>query len=129
MKGEPEKEAGYSLDLERSMQMLKMSRKGFLFSRREGAGMREGELQKLLTNVEHVQREMNTLKGNLDQIEEKENSLHMRPGDETGVAILDRKTERARKKMRFLYCRDDPVCCSGNYSACGSYCVYGQCCS
>ena len=25
----------------------------------------------------------------------------MRPGDETGVAILDRKTERARKKRDF----------------------------
>ena len=101
MKGEPEKEAGYSLDLERPMQMLKMSRKGFLVQQERRRRDEEGELQKLLTNVEHVQREMNTLKGNLDQIEEKENSLHMRPGDETGVAILDRKTERARKKRDF----------------------------
>ena len=101
MKGEPEKEAGDSLNLERAMQMLKMSRKGFLVQQERRHRDEEGELQKLLTNVEHVQREMNTLKGNLNQIEEKENSLHMRPGDETGVAILDRKTERARKKRDF----------------------------
>lgn len=90
-----------SVDMGRAMQMLKMSRKGFLVQQERRRRDEEGELQKLLTNVEHVQREMNTLKGNLDQIEEKENSLHMRPGDETGVAILDRKTERARKKRDF----------------------------
>ena len=58
-------------------------------------------MAKASVHLTPVTLEMNTLKGNLDQIEEKENSLHMRPGDETGVAILDRKTERARKKRDF----------------------------
>ena len=48
MKGEPEKEAGDSLNLERAMQMLKMSRKGFLVQQERRHRDEEGELQKLL---------------------------------------------------------------------------------
>ena len=73
--------ADSSIDLGRAMQMLKMSRKGFQVQEDRKKRETEKEQQKLLTNIDYIQGEMDTLKEKMNEIDEKEESLHMRPGD------------------------------------------------
>ena len=90
--------ADSSIDLGRAMQMLKMSRKGFQVQEDRKKRETEKEQQKLLTNIDYIQGEMDTLKEKMNEIDEKEESLHMRPGDETAAVILDEKIAEMRKK-------------------------------
>ena len=90
--------ADSSIDLGRAMQMLKMSRKGFQVQEDRKKRETEKEQQKLLTNIDYIQGEMDTLREKMNEIDEKEESLHMRPGDETAAVILDEKIAEMRKK-------------------------------
>lgn len=90
--------ADSSIDLGRAMQMLKMSRKGFQVQEDRKNKETQKEQQKLLANIEYIQGEMDSLKEKLSEIDEKEESLHMRPGDETAAVILDEKVTEMRKK-------------------------------
>ena len=81
--------ADSSMDLGRAMQMLKMSRKGYLVQADRKQKETEQEKQKLLTRMDDIISDLNDLNGKLDQINEKEESLRMHPGDENGAVILD----------------------------------------
>lgn len=59
--------------------MLKMSRKGFQVQEDRKKRETEKEQQKLLTNIDYIQGEMDTLKEKMNEIDEKEESLHMQP--------------------------------------------------
>ena len=71
--------ADSSMDLGRAMQMLKMSRKGYLVQADRKQKETEQERQKLLTRMDDIISDLNDLNGKLDQINEKEESLRMHP--------------------------------------------------
>ena len=79
--------ADSSMDLGRAMQMLKMSRKG-------GSVL----YYPTLTRMDDIISDLNNLNGKLDQINEKEESLRMHPGDENGAVILDERMAQAKAK-------------------------------
>lgn len=87
-----------SIDLGRAMQMLKMSRKGYQVQTDRKQKETEQEQQKLQAQMDYVVNELNELKGKLDQIDEKEDSLGMRPGAENGAVLLDERLAEARSK-------------------------------
>lgn len=94
--------ADTSIDLGRAMQMLKMSRKGFQVQQDKKKRERDNQQHKLLTDMENVESEMDELRDRIAEIDEKEESLHMRPGDETAMVILEEKVvETRRKKNEF----------------------------
>ena len=90
------------MDLGRAMQMLKMSRKGYLVQADRKQKETEQERQKLLTRMDDIISDLNDLNGKLDQINEKEESLRMHPGDENGAVILDERRHRQRQKETAL---------------------------
>ena len=61
-------------------------------------GRAEQERQKLLTRMDDIISDLNDLNGKLDQINEKEESLRMHPGDENGAVILDERMAQAKAK-------------------------------
>ena len=80
------------------MQMLKMSRKGYQVQADRKQKETETEQQKLQAKMDYVINEMNDLKEKLADIDEKEGSLGMRPGDENGAVLLDERLAETRKK-------------------------------
>ena len=90
--------ADSSIDLGRAMQMLKMSRKGYQVQADRKQKETETEQQKLQAKMDYVINEMNDLKEKLADIDEKEGSLGMRPGDENGAVLLDERLAETRKK-------------------------------
>mgnify|MGYP000574101125 CR=1 FL=1 len=90
--------ADSSMDLGRAMQMLKMSRKGYLVQADRKQKETEQERQKLLTRMDDIISDLNDLNRKLDQINEKEESLRMHPGDENGAVILDERMAQAKAK-------------------------------
>lgn len=87
-----------SVDLGRTMQMLKMSRKGFQVQQDKKKRERDSQQHKLLLDMESVESEMDELRDQIAEIDEKEESLHMRPGDETAMVILEEKVAQTRRK-------------------------------
>lgn len=87
-----------STDLGRAMQMLKMSRKGFQVQQDKKKRERDSQQQKLMADMESVENEMDELRDRIAEIDEKEVSLHMRPGDETAMVILEEKVAETRRK-------------------------------
>ena len=93
-----------SIDLGRAMQMLKMSRKGYQVQADRKQKETETEQQKLQAKMDYVINEMNDLKEKLADIDEKEGSLGMRPGDENGAFFWTRDLQRQeRKEMDLLW--------------------------
>lgn len=90
-----------SIDLGRTMQMLKMSRKGFQVqaSRREQEIQKEKE--KLAANMDYLRREMEELQERQEQVEERAKALHVGTDEEDGETYLDQRIERvyARQKL------------------------------
>ena len=94
--------ADSSMDLGRAMQMLKMSRKGYLVQADRKQKETEQERQKLLTRMDDIISDLNNLNGKLDQINEKEESLRMHPGDEMVRLFWMREWHRQRQKETAL---------------------------
>lgn len=94
--------ADSSMDLGRAMQMLKMSRKGYLVQADRKQKETEQERQKLLTRMDDIISDLNDLNGKLDQINEKEESLRMHPGDEMVRLFWMREWHRQRQKETAL---------------------------
>ena len=78
--------------------MLKMSRKGYLVQADRKQKETEQERQKLLTRMDDIISDLNDLNGKLDQINEKEESLRMHPGDEMVRLFWMREWHRQRQK-------------------------------
>ena len=87
-----------TIDLGRATQMLKMSRKGFQVQEDKKKKAMEQEVSKLHTRLEYLQGEIAQLREKLSQVEEKEDSLHIRTGEENGGVILDGKVAETRNK-------------------------------
>ena len=80
-----------SVDLGRAMQMLKMSRKGFQVQAERRRKDTEKEQEKLSANMDYLRQEMEELKERRFEVEDREKSLHMTPGEEDGISLLDER--------------------------------------
>ena len=87
-----------SIDLGRTAQMLKMSRKGYLVQEDRRQKEIDAQQQKLMVNIDYIQGEIRDIREKLSKIDEQEGSLHMRPGDESGATLLDQRVARTRAK-------------------------------
>lgn len=90
-----------SVDLGRAMQMLKMSRKGYLAQAERRKKETEKEQGKLASNMEYLRREMEELEERQAEVASREEALHI-TGKETGGDILDEKIHAIRKKKGVL---------------------------
>lgn len=87
-----------SIDLGRAMQMLKMSRKGFQVQEDRKKKELEKEQEKIGTKIEYLRGELEELREKSAQVEKKEESLRMKPGEGDGEAILDERIDKIRGK-------------------------------
>ncbi|MCD7868067.1 MAG: AAA family ATPase [Clostridiales bacterium] len=90
-----------TVDLGRAMQILKMTRKGFLAQEERRKREAEAEQEKVSSNIEFVQKEIRDLEEKKAQIEKKERSLQARTGDsiKEGDSLLDQGIREIREKM------------------------------
>ena len=88
-----------SVDLGRTMQILKMTRKGYQVQAERRRKETEQEKAKLVSNIEYLQREMEDLEEQFSQIEDQEAALGGENGN-SGGRILDERMEELRKKQK-----------------------------
>lgn len=88
-----------SLDLGRAEQMMKMSRKGYQVQKEKRQRETEKEQEKLNARLEFLSREMEELRDKQSRVEEKEETLQMRPGDNSGGEIIDGRMKSVRAKI------------------------------
>lgn len=88
-----------TVDLGRTMQMLKMSRKGFQVQAQKLKKETEKEKEKIAVSMEYVRKEMDKLTEQQDEIYSQEESLQMTREDD-GETLLNERIERAETKLR-----------------------------
>ncbi len=92
-----------SVDLGRAMQMLKMSRKGFQVQEAHRRKETEKEQEKLAANMEYLRQEMKELDERRYEVEDKEKSLHMKPGEDDGISLLDDRIQTITRRKWMIY--------------------------
>lgn len=92
-----------SVDLGRAMQMLKMSRKGFQVQEGRRKKDTEKEQEKLAANMEYLRQEMKELDERRYEVEDKEKSLHMKPGEDDGISLLDDRIHTITRRKRMVF--------------------------
>ena len=91
-----------SVDLGRTMQILKMTRKGFQVQADRRRKENEQEKEKIASNIEYLQSEMDELEEQNFQIESQEKTL--RTGEEeNGGRILEERIHALDKKRRMWH--------------------------
>lgn len=91
-----------SVDLGRTMQILKMTRKGFQVQADRRRKENEQEKEKIASNIEYLQSEMDELEEQNSQIESQEKNL--RTGEEeNGGRILEERIHALDKKRRMWH--------------------------
>lgn len=91
-----------SIDLGRTMQMLKMWRKGYQVQDDRNKKEMEREQEKIASNMEYLRREMEDIDEKRVQVLEREGSLKGGAGEESGEALLDQRIQKARNKRGIL---------------------------
>lgn len=90
-----------SVNLDRAMQMLKMSRKGYQVQADRRQKETEKEQEKIAANMDYLRRELEDLDDKRSQVSLKEEALHVK-GDENGEALLDDRIAQVRNKQGTL---------------------------
>lgn len=91
-----------SVDLGRTMQILKMTRKGFQVQADRRRKENEQEKEKIASNIEYLQSEMEELEEQDSQIESQEKTL--RTGEEeNGGQILEERIQALEQKRRMWH--------------------------
>lgn len=88
-----------SVDLGRTMQILKMTRKGFQVQADRRRKETEQEKEKIASNIEYLQREMEELEEQNSQIDGQEKALHSE-NSVGGGHFLDERMEELQKKQK-----------------------------
>ncbi|MEE0424533.1 MAG: AAA family ATPase [Blautia sp.] len=91
-----------SVDLGRTMQMLKMSRKGYQVQKDKKRKEAEKEQEKLNAKMEYLNRELEELKERQSQVSRKEEKLQIRSGEERGLDMIEGKIQALRKRRLAL---------------------------
>lgn len=87
-----------NLDIGRAVQMLKMTRKGYLVQEEKRQNEIKKEQEKISVNMEYVLREKEELEGRMKQIYARESALQINGSSEEGERILDERIKSAEKK-------------------------------
>lgn len=91
-----------SVDLGRTMQMLKMSRKGYQVQKDKKRREAEKEQEKLNAKMEYLNRELSDLKDKQSQVSRKEEKLQIRSGEDNGLDVIEEKLQALRKRRMAL---------------------------
>lgn len=114
-----------SVDLSRTMQMLKMNRKGFQVQAERLRKKTEQEKEKLASNMEYLQKELDDFEEQNDQLAEQERALHT-GGDENGGRILDERMEEIQRKQKRRRISQMIVLAAAAVAAAGLFAFAGQ---
>lgn len=87
-----------SVDLGRAMQMLKMTRKGYLVQEEKRRNEISREQEKISVNMDYVLREKEEVKARMDQIAAREAALLINGSSEEGEKVLDERIAVVEKK-------------------------------
>lgn len=89
-----------SVDLGRTMQRLKMTRKGFQVQAERRHRENEQEKEKIASNMEYLRRELDDLKEKENGIRQQESALHTGDKDNSGLILEERiRALRSRQKI------------------------------
>ena len=83
-----------SVDMGRAMQMLKMSRKGYLTESARRKKDLEKEKEKISANMEYIRREIRELDEKRDRITQQQNGMNMGTRDKSTEDLLELRIDR-----------------------------------
>ena len=87
-----------AVDLGRTAQMLKMTRKGFQTQKERREKEMEKAREKLASGLEFLSEDMEKLRERRDNVSAQEEQLHMVDGEEDGSVILNQRIHLVEKK-------------------------------
>lgn len=87
-----------SIDMGRAMQMLKMSRKGYLTAAARRKKELEKEGEKIASNIEYIQKEIKELDEKRDKVTQQKDGMNVGTRDRNTEDLLDLRVERVKKR-------------------------------
>ena len=87
-----------SVDMGRAMQMLKMSRKGYLTESARRKKDLEKEKEKISANMEYIRREIRELDEKRDRITQQQNGMNMGTRDKSTEDLLELRIDRVKRR-------------------------------
>ena len=87
-----------SIDMGRAMQMLKMSRKGYLTAAARRKKELEKEGEKIASNIEYIQKEIKDLDEKRDKVTQQKDGMNVGTRDRNTEDLLDLRVERVKKR-------------------------------
>lgn len=87
-----------SIDMGRAMQMLKMSRKGYLTESARRKKDLEKEKEKISANMEYIRREIRELDEKRDRITQQQNGMNMGTRDKSTEDLLELRIDRVKRR-------------------------------
>ena len=87
-----------SIDMGRAMQMLKMSRKGYLTAAARRKKEMEKEGEKIASNIEYIQKEIKDLDEKRDKVTQQKDGMNVGTRDRNTEDLLDLRVERVKKR-------------------------------
>ena len=89
-----------SVDIGRAMQMLKMTRKGYLVQEEKRQNEIRKEQEKISVNMDYVLREKEELAGKINQISARESALQINGSADEGEKVLDERIAAVEKRKK-----------------------------
>ena len=83
-----------SVDMGRAMQMLKMSRKGYLTEAARRKKDLEKEKEKISANIEYIRKEIRELDEKRDRITQQQDGMNMGTRDKSTEDLLELRIDR-----------------------------------
>ncbi len=87
-----------SIDMGRAMQMLKMSRKGYLTEAARRKKELEKETEKITSNMEYIQKEIRDLDEKRNKVTQQKDGMNVGTRDRNTEDLLELRVERVRKR-------------------------------
>ncbi len=87
-----------SIDMGRAMQMLKMSRKGYLTEAARRKKELEKEREKITSNMEYIQKEIRDLDEKRNKVTQQKDGMNVGTRDRNTEDLLELRVERVRKR-------------------------------
>ena len=87
-----------SVDMGRAMQMLKMSRKGYLTEAARRKKDLEKEKEKISANIEYIRKEIRELDEKRDRITQQQDGMNMGTRDKSTEDLLELRIDRVKRR-------------------------------
>lgn len=91
-----------SIDMGRAMQMLKMSRKGYLTEVSRRKKELEKEKEKISSNIEYIQKEIRELDEKRDKVTQQQDGMNQGTRDRSTEDLLELRIHRVKKRRELV---------------------------